>query len=74
MAVQKAVADAKKNILSFPIHEYWLDIGQMEEYKKAQKEKKHFRTKKNFKKKAKAKKEREAQAVHLVATQREPLV
>jgi dTDP-glucose pyrophosphorylase len=27
-----------KNILSFPIHEYWLDIGRMEEYKKAQKE------------------------------------
>ena len=24
-----------KNTVSFPIREYWLDIGRMEEYKKA---------------------------------------
>jgi dTDP-glucose pyrophosphorylase len=28
----------QKNILSFPIHEYWLDIGRMEELQKAQNE------------------------------------
>lgn len=27
--------EKEKKILSFPIHEYWLDIGRMEEYKKA---------------------------------------
>ncbi len=27
-----------KNVLSFPIHEYWLDIGRMEELQKAQNE------------------------------------
>ena len=27
-----------KNVLSFPIHEYWLDIGRMEELQKAQSE------------------------------------
>jgi len=26
----------KKTVLSFPIHEYWLDIGKMEDFKKAQ--------------------------------------
>ena len=25
-----------KNILMFPIHEYWLDIGRMEDFKRAQ--------------------------------------
>ena len=25
-----------KNILMFPIHEYWLDIGRMDDFKKAQ--------------------------------------
>lgn len=28
----------KKNAISFPIREYWLDIGRMEEYKKANEE------------------------------------
>jgi NDP-sugar pyrophosphorylase family protein len=27
-----------KNVLSFPIHEYWLDIGQMDDFKRAQNE------------------------------------
>ena len=27
--------EKEKKVLSFPIHEYWLDIGRMEEYKKA---------------------------------------
>ena len=26
------------SINAFPIHEYWLDIGQMEEYEKANRE------------------------------------
>ena len=30
--------ERKRKILSFPIHEYWLDIGRMEEYKKANEE------------------------------------
>ena len=28
--------DAGRNISAFPIHEYWLDVGVMEHYKKAQ--------------------------------------
>ena len=28
--------DAGRNIYAFPIHEYWLDVGVMENYKKAQ--------------------------------------
>lgn len=34
---EKLIKD-NKNILSFPIHEYWLDIGRMEELQKAQNE------------------------------------
>ena len=34
---EKLIKNNKK-ILSFPIHEYWLDIGRIEEYKKAQSE------------------------------------
>ena len=30
--------DAGRNISAFPIHEYWLDIGVMEQYKKAQRD------------------------------------
>lgn len=33
-----AMIKAKKNILSFPVREYWLDIGQMEEYERANSE------------------------------------
>lgn len=29
---------SKENIISFPLREYWLDIGQMEEYEKANRE------------------------------------
>jgi NDP-sugar pyrophosphorylase family protein len=25
----------KKRVLSFPIHEYWIDIGNIEDYNKA---------------------------------------
>jgi len=32
---EKLIED-NKNILSFPIHEYWLDIGKMEDFEKAQ--------------------------------------
>jgi dTDP-glucose pyrophosphorylase len=28
--------DVEDNIMMFPIHEYWLDIGRMEDYKRAQ--------------------------------------
>jgi len=34
---EKLIKD-NKNVLSFPIHEYWLDIGRMEELQKAQTE------------------------------------
>ena len=27
--------EKERKVLSFPIHEYWLDIGRIEEYKKA---------------------------------------
>ena len=30
--------EKEKKVLSFPIHEYWLDIGRIEEYKKANEE------------------------------------
>ncbi|MDY3203750.1 MAG: nucleotidyltransferase family protein [Arcobacter sp.] len=30
--------EKQKKVLSFPIHEYWLDIGRIEEYKKANEE------------------------------------
>ena len=30
--------EKQKKVLTFPIHEYWLDIGRIEEYKKANKE------------------------------------
>ena len=33
--LQRAVADGK-DVRMFPIHEYWLDIGRMEEYDLAQ--------------------------------------
>jgi NDP-sugar pyrophosphorylase family protein len=29
---------ANKNVVSFPLREYWLDIGRLEEYKKANEE------------------------------------
>ena len=29
------IINSKKNAISFPLREYWLDIGRMEEYKKA---------------------------------------
>lgn len=28
--------DSNKNVLMFPIHEYWLDIGRMDDYQRAQ--------------------------------------
>ena len=31
-----ALVKKKKRVVSFPVREYWLDIGQMEDYKKAQ--------------------------------------
>ena len=30
--------EKEKKVISFPIHEYWLDIGRLEEYKKANEE------------------------------------
>jgi NDP-sugar pyrophosphorylase family protein len=30
--------EKNKNALSFPLREYWLDIGRIEEYKKANEE------------------------------------
>jgi NDP-sugar pyrophosphorylase family protein len=27
--------DAKKRVICFPIREYWLDVGQMEQYERA---------------------------------------
>jgi NDP-sugar pyrophosphorylase family protein len=33
--------DAGRNISAFPIHEYWLDVGVMEHYKKAQSDIEH---------------------------------
>jgi len=32
------IIDTKKNAISFPLREYWLDIGRIEEYKKANEE------------------------------------
>lgn len=34
---EKAIAQ-NKNVISFPIHEYWIDIGRLEEYQKANEE------------------------------------
>ena len=34
---EKAIAQ-DKNVISFPIHEYWIDIGRLEEYQKANEE------------------------------------
>ena len=34
---EKAIAQ-NKNVISFPIHEYWIDIGRLEEYHKANEE------------------------------------
>ncbi|RXJ68986.1 alcohol dehydrogenase [Halarcobacter ebronensis] len=34
----KKIIEENKNTASFPLREYWLDIGQMEEYKKANEE------------------------------------
>lgn len=34
--------EEKKCVLSFPVHEYWLDIGHMEDFQKAQLEYKHL--------------------------------
>lgn len=28
--------EMKENVMMFPVHDYWLDIGQMEDYKRAQ--------------------------------------
>jgi dTDP-glucose pyrophosphorylase len=33
--LKKMIDDGRK-VISFPIHEYWLDIGKMDDYKKAQ--------------------------------------
>jgi NDP-sugar pyrophosphorylase family protein len=30
--------DLEKKVAMFPVHEYWLDIGKMDDFKKAQKE------------------------------------
>lgn len=30
--------EKEKKLFHFPIHEYWLDIGRLEEYKKANEE------------------------------------
>ncbi len=30
-----ALLENKKSVSSFPIHEYWIDIGHMQEFKKA---------------------------------------
>ena len=35
--INKLVADGRR-VISFPVHEYWLDIGRIEEYQKAQQE------------------------------------
>jgi NDP-sugar pyrophosphorylase family protein len=35
--LQKLV-EQKKSIVGFPIHEYWLDIGQMEDFQRARQE------------------------------------
>lgn len=32
------IINANKNVISFPLREYWLDIGRIEEYKKANEE------------------------------------
>lgn len=34
----EALIDKNENVISFPLHEYWLDIGRMTEYEKANKE------------------------------------
>ncbi|WP_107686842.1 nucleotidyltransferase family protein [Campylobacter concisus] len=34
---EKAISK-EKNVISFPIHEYWIDIGRLEEYQKANEE------------------------------------
>lgn len=34
----EALIDKNENVISFPLHEYWLDIGRMAEYEKANKE------------------------------------
>jgi len=34
---EKAISKGK-NVISFPIHEYWIDIGRLEEYQKANEE------------------------------------
>ncbi|WP_299099575.1 sugar phosphate nucleotidyltransferase [uncultured Winogradskyella sp.] len=38
-----ALIDDGKKIISYPIREYWLDIGQHEDYKKAQEAVKHIK-------------------------------
>jgi len=35
--INNLVADGRR-VISFPVHEYWLDIGRIEEYQKAQQE------------------------------------
>jgi len=35
--INKLIAGGKK-VASFPVHEYWIDIGRLEEYERAQKE------------------------------------
>lgn len=32
----KGLLDDGRNVVSFPVHEYWLDIGQVEDYQRAQ--------------------------------------
>ena len=34
-ALFEKIISEGKNAISFPLREYWLDIGRMEEYKKA---------------------------------------
>jgi NDP-sugar pyrophosphorylase family protein len=34
--------EQKRNAISFPIREYWLDIGRVEEYKRANQEYRNY--------------------------------
>jgi NDP-sugar pyrophosphorylase family protein len=34
----ETIINEQKNVVSFPLREYWLDIGRIEEYKKANEE------------------------------------
>jgi NDP-sugar pyrophosphorylase family protein len=38
----EAVIAEKKKLISYPIHGYWLDIGRVEDYNKAQEDIKHI--------------------------------